>query len=78
MLYNYDVSRKKKYRKMTLEKKKNDERKEKVKRKKNSKAKNVHVVKEVVAYVRMKEKWVKKMKFAHIFGLCSTSLIDSL
>ena len=59
---------------MTHEKKKNDERKEKVKKK----AKNVHVVKEVVAYVRMKEKWVKKMKSAHIFGLCSTSLIDSL
>ena len=49
-----------------------------MKRKKKSREKNVHVVKEVVAYVRIKEKWAKKMKFAHIFGLCSTSLIDFL
>ena len=60
-------------------KKKFDERKGKVvKRKKNSKAKNVHVVKEVAAQVRMMELMGKKMKSAHIFGLCSTSFKDSL
>ena len=60
-------------------KKKIDERKgEVVKRKKNSKAKNVHVVKEVVAEVRMKENVLKKMILAQIFRRCSISFEDSL
>ena len=72
-----DVSKKEKKNRKEICDEKKFERKEKWKERKNTKQRMCMIWKKIEAYVRMKGKWAKKMIYAHIFWICSTSFIDS-
>ena len=60
-----DVPRKEEKKKSRKET--HEEKKKKSEKKEKYKAKNVYVVGKIEAQMRMKEKWAKKMIYAHIF-----------